>query len=699
MTTANWTTATVGLTLSNGARLVFTLQDGMLQGLTQVVIDDLPLIAPECSRLPVVETRDSWQVSGYRFTGVREEGSEVIVDAEVLGVKAGLGRKLDTFEVPYITTPRRTSVVMGAFHWHISPVTVTLGHPDVRQDRYRGFSYRYEFALDRAFHWVLDAGTWEVGGNPEGVTLVSQRMNPPAGSLVFTVSRQGRSFASGESFIPRSSNNATTVPDIPSDPTMGFILPIQAQLRGAGGSLVDVQYKDDGILLCYYEQADYYRSLIEWRTDDPGIGHLDHHYFPLTQAYTTPPKTIIATRVPGLTRAQALNRWTDAWEYVATAWRRQVGVSRQEPFIGLGLDCCGGAGKHYGSGPADLFERWEARFAWMQAQGLEYLFFGGIGNHRGNDLPMVANMCQPYDYTITERYGGPEHFRVFCERAHRHDVKIALWIGGHLSDHAPALREHPEWTINYDCGTPWDGGYRSMRACCYRRGFLEWMMAQMRDLKALGLDALFFDSYHNLAAMPIDYGDPTLTPQIKDLWAFQAACDEIGLPIMIESTGPIGVTSCGLWQQYLDYPELNYWSHYRCTIHDDRQGSDLRNGKITPEIFFRMLANKSPIGVSVLEQANTPFEGLPDIPEEITPMMLLYQRLYPRMQVRTIHEDGSIAWYDPASGERLLFVVGAGSVTVPEGYLAEPVFGDAPVLSSGTHLRPGLAAFLLRKVN
>ncbi|HEY3416720.1 MAG TPA: hypothetical protein VGM23_07535, partial [Armatimonadota bacterium] len=190
----------------------------------------------------------------------------------------------------------------------------------------------------------------------------------------------------------------------------------------------------------------------------------------------------------------------------------------------------------------------------------------------------------------------------------------------------------------------------------------------------------------------------TLTPQIKDLWAFQAACDEIGMPIMIESTGPIGVTSCGLWTQYLEHPELNYWSHYRCTIHDDRQGSDLRNGKITPELFFRMLANKSPIGFGVLEQANMPFEGLPDIPEEITPMILLYQRLYPTMQVRTIHEDGSIVWYAPASGERVLFAVGTGSVTVPQGYQAEPIFGEAPVLSAGTQALSGLAAFRLMPI-
>ncbi len=55
--------------------------------------------------------------------------------------------------------------------------------------------------------------------------------------------------------------------------------------------------------------------------------------------------------------------------------------------------------------------------------------------------------------------------------------------------------------------------------------------------------------------------------------------------------------------------------------------------------YFRMLANKSPIGFGVLKQAHEPFEGIPDIPDDYVTMMRLYRQLASVMQVRTLHEE------------------------------------------------------------
>jgi hypothetical protein len=685
----------LAITLNNGVELAFAIHQGKLNGLSQAIINGTSLIAPNCSRLPIVETRNGWQITEFRFIEQTQHDDQITLSSEAWGCKSGHGHKTDVFQVPYLTTPHRQCVRLGTFHWHITPRTLILGHPNFRELTYQGFDYHYEFELAHDFHWILDSGTWELGGDPQDIKLLSQRIHPPAGPLEFTISRQGRSYSTAESFIPKLRNHATTVPDVPSDPSMGFILPIQAQLRGAGGSLVDVQYKHDDILLCFFEQADYYRTLIEWRKDDPGIGHLDQHFFPLTNCYTTPAKTIVAARLKDLTHTQAINHWTDAWDHLARTWCTQTGVSQQEPIIGMGLDSCGAIGRHYGSGPADVLDRWEARFEWMQHAGMEYLFLGGLGNHRGHELPFGANMCQPYDYTIHERYGGPQRFKQFCKTAHEHGIKIALWICGHLSDWAPALLNNPDWTIQYDSGTPWDGGYRIMRSCSYRRGFSDWLLNQMRDLKEMGLDLLFFDSYHNLAAMPIDYSDPTLSPQIHDLWHFQAQCDQIGLPMLIESVGPIGLSSCGLWPQYLQSPELNYQSHMRCKVFDDRRESDLKSGLMNPALYFRMLANKAPIGFSILEQSNTPFEGLPDIPETYLQMIRLYKQIKPLMQIRTINKDGSIWWHDPKTNQGCLFAVNTRSITVPYGFEAAPIYNTQSTFSAGTHAFNGIAAFEL----
>ena len=102
---------------------------------------------------------------------------------------------------------------------------------------------------------------------------------------------------------------------VPRDPADEFCQAMQAQVRGTCGSLIDFQFSKHGVLTSFYEKTDYYRTLIEWRAGDEGIGHLDQHFFPLTTRHTSPPRIVLAARRPGVTRAEALNRWTDAYDH------------------------------------------------------------------------------------------------------------------------------------------------------------------------------------------------------------------------------------------------------------------------------------------------------------------------------------------------------------------------------------------------
>ena len=692
--TTAWTQTeqTAIATLQNGVILEFAVEEGHLLGLRQATVAGLPLIAPGSLRLPHVETRDGWAVHGYRLTGLTEEGDTLVLEAEALGIVPDLGRRLDMFQFPYVSTPRRTPEVLGTFRWHLTPETVSFGHPDVRENAYGGFSYRYEFHQSHPFHWVLDGGTWEIGGDPEGITLLSLHMAAVGGPMEQTVSRQGKGYTSAETFEKNSSNNADVFHDYANDPNDEYVLPIQAQLRGAGGALFDTQYKSDGILFCYYAQPDYYRTLVEWRPGNAGIGHLDQHFFPLTPGYVTPPKFVLAARTSGLTRTEALNRWTDAHDYVSGLWQSQAGVSRSEPLPGFGLDTCGGAGVEIGYPPADLFDRWETRLPWMRDMGFKTFYVTGFGNHAGHDQPFVSNMCTPYDYHVHARYGGPERFRRFCDAAHAHDLKVVTWVGV-PAQAAPILKQHPDWMIRFDNGAPWDGNYHNLVAASLRRGFGEWLLDELRSLKDLGLDTVFFDSYHNLWAMPIDYGDPQLVPQFQDLMALQAECEKIGLATWVESFSPLGLTAAGYWRQYGETPELGYVTHYRC-LTDDTRSNDFTNGVLSASTYFRMLANKAPIGMAVMELDNAPFEGDVNVPDEIGPMNHAYNALLPAMRVRTLHEDGSVEWHNPETGERALFGV-RGRVTVPPGLRAEPVYGTEQALGAGTHAVPESVAFRL----
>ena len=40
-----------------------------------------------------------------------------------------------------------------------------------------------------------------------------------------------------------------------------------------------------------------------------------------------------------------------------------------------------------------------------------------------------------------------------------------------------------------------------------------------------------------------------------------------------------------------------------------------------------------------------------------------FNALAPVMQIRTLHEDGSIEWHNPRSGEHIIFVASDGELT------------------------------------
>lgn len=682
--------STLNIVLKNGVRLDFQIEDGKLLGLSQVIIDDIPLIVPGNIRQPYVETRDGWMVDQLVLLDLsqRSNGTQVL-ECEAWARKPPMGRKLDMFQFPFIGTPFTQPQRIGTMRWLIHPVTQAIGDPAVRQHVYQGFSYQYEFELDRPFHWILDAGTWEAGGKLENIHILSKHMHCCAGEMEATLPREDKSYSTAESFMPKVKNNITTVPDMPADPSLGYILPIQAQVRGAGGSLIDAQYTDQAMVFGYFQQTGYYRTLIEWRTGDPGIGHLDHHFFELTKKHTTVPKFILAEGIPNITRTQAINRWTDVWEHVAMQWRNQAGVTREDPIISYSMpwinnDPC------WGHAPDDMFQRIENQLDWMQEHGFNCMYSGLWGNHRGNDMPDTANACEPDDFLVHPRHGGGKAFAHLCKQAHQRGIKVSMWISFHLSLRGPTLKAHPDWVIHYDTNAPWDGNYRIMASCSLRSGYRDWLLDQLRQLKAHGLDMLFIDSYNNLAACPIDYGDPCLPPGFVDLLEFQGECKKIGLDCMIETVGPIGTTSCGFWPQYLQSLELGYWSHYRF------RKSMLDDGTIDESIYFRFIANKAPLGgVSVVAYSHQPQPPAPQLPAYLSTLNNLYLQLKDLMQVRTLNEDGSISWLNPAIGEGCLFAIDTGSITVPVGFDAVPVYNTQQTFGPGKHQFDGLAAFKL----
>jgi len=72
------------------------------------------------------------------------------------------------------------------------------------------------------------------------------------------------------------------------------------------------------------------------------------------------------------------------------------------------------------------------------------------------------------------------------------------------------------------------------------------------------------------------------------------------------------------------------------------------------------------------------------VPSVIGLMNLAYSALLPTMEIRTLHEDNSVEWFDPETGEWALFGV-TSRVTVPTGFRATPVYGTEKFLEAGRH--------------
>lgn len=96
--------------------------------------------------------------------------------------------------------------------------------------------------------------------------------------------------------------------------------------------------------------------------------------------------------------------------------------------------------------------------------------------------------------------------RELVASAHAAGVRVSQWFAFHLSRRSPIYKDHPDWLLKQPGGQPYDADYKVLWAQHMRSG---WGAELERQALMLGLNSVFWDSYHNLGLTAIEWGTPS----------------------------------------------------------------------------------------------------------------------------------------------------------------------------------------------
>jgi hypothetical protein len=226
----------------------------------------------------------------------------------------------------------------------------------------------------------------------------------------------------------------------------------------------------------------------------------------------------------------------------------------------------------------------------------------------------VGSCCCTHRYRPAAFFGGMKAWRYFYDRAHQLGLEVGHWIAGHMSYHAPILREHPEWALKGFTSLTFAGGYPNFELASLNMntGVRQWILDDLRRWKEEGgLDYVWFDSVGNLDLLPVDYARE-MESNAFGVGRFIAGLQKLGLAnVAVEGVSPLGMSGASIMDIHPDkdggvqwIAGQNCWDWYegnedmlvgqqpRCGVRPDRTEESVRTR------FFRAMANRCVLGLS-----------------------------------------------------------------------------------------------------
>lgn len=584
------------IALSSGVRLLMPITDGELLGVTEVTRDGRRLRNPQAPPIaPLFETASGGHYIACRYLGHAVQGEEVLVRTALIREEGE-----DRLE------------------WHFRPEV-----REIAGDAYRGYAYRYRWrsASEEVLN-IADRSTWELSGDPLGVTIVTQ--NAYAVQNQFTLTPENLYAGDGGT-------------------------------RFAGGDGLDYQYAADGALLSFYAEP---ISYVDYRR----AGHLDYVECRDVTPFSGDREATTAWRCVVYAPQGNHDAWTRAHDYVYDLHAGFWGIERPTP---LPIVNCW---MHWRSlaehGDRILYYLADEVLPRVADLGFRVLAVHSVWGRGGCSLDVIEPGA---------KFGGAEALKYLCDAAAARGMIVQAWAPtAHLWYHSPLFEQYPQWHIEGPDGRPpttycWP----DILGARFRMGYAEYALGQWRTIRAqTGLGSLWLDSYRNFTHGIQTADRSVLLEQAEDLFRFHADLSRLGYALYCESTGTFGINAPGFPVANADTPTPSGpdpMTRYGVSGYVGHTGNETYDRAVNDVItrgdyYYRSLANKSPCWLSWPVFAQTPERHA-----KIAQANRDYMAVVEHMKLRTtLPDDSGVEWNDPGAGVRVLFSFAAARHACPE---------------------------------
>jgi len=605
----------IRIALSSGVDLEMKLAGKDLVGVGAVRLGTLPLRNPKAPPIaPLVRLAGKANYKTCRYVSHAIAADGTVTIHSILTTGAGGQDKLD---------------------WVFRPVQRTIA-----QRPYVGFAYGYVLTSGQeTILEVADRATWELGGDPVGLTVVTQ----DAYNLENTFTIQADTVYAG-----------------------------RGGARFAGADGFDYQFAPEGALAIFYDERIHSvrtakRATIQW------LSYLDRIPQPAVKTVRTPIKCVLY----GATGNH--DEWTRVLDALYNQHAAYWGIKQHTP---LPIINCWMTGYRSQQGPDSLAHLIK------DVPAVAKLGFKVFALHSpwGDWGPCALDVIEP-----SKKFGGVEPIKKICDAAAQHGMIVQAWApAAHMWKDSPLWKKIPGMKIEGPDGKlPTLYCASDLRGCRFRGGWMDYAVGQWKMIREqTGLASLWVDSYPNFTHT-IECADPKVADeQAEDVFRFHAKLCELGYIVYTEATGTFGIVAPGFPLGNIDTP--------RPVAPDPRTryGTSGRNSQVLDErhrainrlltggdYYYRSLANKAPFWFAWITLKETP-----EVHAKITRANLDYLAVVGKMVYRrTLGEDRGVEWTNPTDATRVLFSHKKAPYTCPgiTGVL-DVTAGKPAALTDGT---------------
>jgi len=637
---------TIDLEVAGCSFAVLVEKDQQFAGLGKIHIGDTLVRSGRLPLRPYTQTFSGLQLAGLELLGISGGRIQLTAQFRKMPVKTMRDHSFDPihelgdWDEDAIAGQARLDLV-------IKPAK-----DDFNGVKFTGFSYHYEYqSKDVPVFWLMDQASWELDGDIAGATAISQSS---CSAPVATFDRKNAWTTEGILFFLLSDGS--------QNPIMTHNLP-----RWASHGSFDFQYKDKRTLIGVFDHLELIRSVLVRDAGKSELKIFDKHIFDQTTRYATAPKKILLNVAPKTTVDQQ-NLWTWIHQDVENRARAEIGL-KEEPFIPT-IHC-----NYWRDFTADTY--FKDLLPAAAAIGCRRVFVDNLKKSAMTDrTPFPGkfnwNMCCGHEYEIAPELGGNAKVKELIHRAAALGITIKSWTNNTQALSSPinsSERDDKHWFVLLeDTRQKYGGAYAGvmsvldMSVPAARDYFVK---SHLKIKRATGLSWYLYDSFYNLAFMPVTYRN--LQPRTMWRGVLQAVkqLQDAGVHFTIESFGPFGCSQHG---HPSSYNFATIFACYRVGLGNDYSTvpTNLPIKDITPKNaagVYYALAHMA-FGVVSL------FDDGQRIDQTWTPLhkqaLADYHAALPLMHRRYLQEDGlSVLWHDAQEKQATLWNFQDRQVVLP----------------------------------